>query len=185
MNARLQMKQTLLLLFTIVAASAFAEDKELRLTVGRETYTLSPFSQISTRNHYFGEYRFPIEATAGTKLHLFPNGQFVISKWSDIGPDELCAAGTYRVEGDRLSLQFSRVVSGYEDLKTKLSDLHLLWGWIEKKDYVTGCEVFVFPAEAWQDLKSTPDKANFQFLQRGAEYNDWQKILRDYEAQKE
>jgi hypothetical protein len=94
----------------------------------------------------------------------------VISEWSDIGPDELQAAGSFRVDGDNLSLQFSRVRPGHEDLKTKFSDLHLLWGWIEKKDYVTGFEVFVFPPEAWQALKLNPEKSDY--LQRGTEYNE-------------
>lgn len=178
------MKTILLLLCTIFAAKSFAADDELRLPVGREVFTLNSFSGTSPRRHYFGEYRIPIQYTGGTKLHLFPNGRFVISEWSDIGPDELQAAGSFRVDADRLSLKFSRVLPGHEDLKRKFSDLHLLWGLIEKKDYVTGFEVFVFPAEAWRALKAKPEKARFLFLQRGTEYNDWQTILRDYEAQK-
>ena len=179
------MRTILLFVCAILAVKAFAADDKLQLPVGREVFTLNPFSEISTRRHYYGEYRFPTEATSGTKLHLFPNGQFVISEWSDIGPDELQAAGSFRVDADRLSLQFSRVLPGHEDLKTKFHDLHLLWGWVEKKDYVTGFEVFVFPAEAWQALKAKPEQARLLSLQRGTEYNDWQIILRDYEGRKE
>jgi hypothetical protein len=177
------MKRLLALACIFLPIAAVAGDKELRLPFGREVFTLHPFSGTSPHNHYFGEYRFPIEYTGGTKLHLFPNGRFVISEWLDIGPDELQAAGTFRLDGDQLSLQFTRVRPGHEELKTKFSDLHLLYGRIEKKDYVTGFEVFVFPADAWQALKANPGKADY--LRRGTEYNDWQTILRDYEAQKE
>lgn len=179
------MRTILLLVCAILAVKAFAVEEKLRLPVDREVFTLAPFSETSPRKHYFGEYRFPIDATGGIKLHLFPNGRFVVSKWSDVQPDELKAAGSFQVDGDRLLLQFARVVPGYEDLKTRFADVHLLWGWIEQKDFVTGFEVFVFPSDAWEALKTDPDKARFLFLQRATEYNDWQTILREYEGQKE
>ena len=168
------------ILLSVVASAA---DKELRLTVGREVFTLNPFGEVAPRRHYFGEYVFPTQYTGGTKLHLFPNGHFVISEWLDIGLDELQAAGSYQVRDDRLTLQFSRISPGHEGLKKKFADLHLFWGWIEKKDYVTGFEVFVFPPEDWETLKTKPEKVNY--LQRRTEYNDWERILRDYETQKQ
>jgi hypothetical protein len=174
------MRRFLPIAFILLAMASSAAEKELRLPVGREVFTLSAFGEVAPRRHYFGEYRFPIEYTGGTKLHLFPNGRFVISEWSDIGPDELQAAGSYQVRADRLTLKFSQIRRGHEELRRRFSDLHLLWGWIQKKDYVTGFEVFVFPSEGWQTLKTNPEKADY--LQRRTEYNDWERILRDYEA---
>src|SRR5262245_35114049 len=107
------MRRALPIAFILLSMASYAAEKELRLPVGREVFTLSPFSEISFHWHYFGEYRFPIQFTGGTKLHLFPNGRFVISEWSDIGPDELQAAGSYQVRADRLLLQFSRIRRGH------------------------------------------------------------------------
>ena len=176
------MKCLTLLACLLLSVAAPAADEKLRLPVGREVYTLKPFREVAPRRHYFGVYAFPFDLTGGTRLHLFPNGRFIISTWLDIGPDELQAAGSYQVRDDRLTLRFSRVSPGHEGLKKKFADLYLLWGWIEKKDYVTGFEVFVFPSEAWTTLKTNP--AEVHYLRRQTEYNDWERILRDYEAQK-
>jgi len=173
------------LICIIFTTRVWADGDSLRLPVGAEIYTLHTFNGATQRNHYFGVYRFPIEDTGGTELHLFPNGRFVISEWSDIGLDRLQATGSFRINADRLTLHFSRILPRHENLKTKFSNLHLLWGWIEKKDYMAGFEVFVLPADAWQMLKTKPEKARFLFLQRQVEYNDWQAILRDYDTQKE
>lgn len=175
----------LLSICMICAVPVRAGDADFRLPWGREVFTLRPFDGISLRSHYFGEYRFPDDFTSGTKLHLFPNGRFVISKWTDIGPDKLQASGSFRVNGDRLLLEFSRIHPDHEDLKTKFSDLRLFVGQIQKDKYITGFEVFILPADAWAAFQADPEKINFLILQRRAEYNDWQAILKDYEAREE
>lgn len=155
---------------------------DIRLPVGHEILTLNSFEKIYPRMHYFGEYVFPDEHTGGTKLHLFPNSDFVISEWLDIGPDQLQAAGTFAVRGDCLTLQFSKTRPGQESLKNRFSDLHLQWGSIQKEGYVTGFEVFVFFGQEWKKLKESSHEV--RYMQRKIEYNDWEKILRDYSEQK-
>src|SRR5262245_52190023 len=156
----------------IFSITAFADEAELQLPVGDEVFTLYQFGEVFPRQHCFGEYRFPIQLTGGTKLHLFPNNRFVISGHSDIGPDELQAAGTFRVNEDRLTLEFSRVQPGKENLKTKFSALHILYGRIQKKNYVTGFEVFVFSSDEMEKLKAKAERP--RYMQRGTEYNDWE-----------
>lgn len=163
-------------LATLLCATAMAAEPKLRLPVGEETYTLNTFQGVSI--DWSGRYFHPFAFTGGPCLELFPSGYFAIIWTSDIGADELQALGKYAVDGDQLKLSFSRIVPGNKDLKQEYSGLHIMWGWIEKEDYVTGHEVFVFTPTDWAKLKSNPQEAIF--LQRRTPYYDWQTILRGY-----
>lgn len=157
--------------------SAAAADKYPRLPVGREKYTLNTFHPAMGKD-YFGVYASPYSST-GVCLALFPDGRFAIFASLDIGPDRCQALGRYAVEGDRLKLAFTRVRLGRQALRQEFSGLHILWGWIEKKDYVTGFEVFVFKPAGWQQLGENPQEASY--LQRRVAYYDWLAILHRHE----
>jgi hypothetical protein len=77
--------RTLAVAYTLLfSCLSIAQEEALHVTVGSDVFALSPFDGAYPGHHYFGEYAFPFELTGGTELHLFPNGQFVISKWTDI-----------------------------------------------------------------------------------------------------
>jgi len=177
------MIRLLLLVCILAAIEAIAADERLRLPVGSKVFTLRTFGQVNPNWDYFGEYHFPLMYTGGTKLHLFPNGRFVISEWVDVGGDELLAAGSFKLHNDRLALEFSRIAAEHEHLKQRFSDLHLLYGRIETETTVSGFEVFVFTGKGWETLRT--DGAKPEYLSRHREYSDWESILRGYEAQKQ
>jgi hypothetical protein len=168
-------------LFAAALALCFAliaQGVELR-TRG-ETYTLNPFdAPLSGTYNYFGQYAFPIEHTGGTLLHLFPNGLFVVSKWTDIGPNEFLASGRYNVKEARLALSFSKIEMGRERDLTWLSDLHVVWGNIKRENYVTGFEVFVFSGSDWEKLMRGAKEVTF--MERKVPYNDWEHILHEFQ----
>ena len=174
------MKYCLTLYLVMWSCVAAAAELKMRLPVGRETYTLNSFHNAMPET-WFGVYASPDDFTGGTDLALFPNGRFAIVETSDIGPDDLKALGGYAVHGDRLNLSFSKILPGQKDLKQQFSGLHILWGWIEKKGYVTGFEVFIFTAPEWQKLKENPKQTTY--LQRRTPYYDWQATLRRYDSE--
>jgi hypothetical protein len=52
---------------------------------------------------------------------------------------------------------------------------------MEKPGYVTGFEVFIFPEREWEKLKIGPNEV--RYMRRTIEYNDWERILREYSTQ--
>jgi hypothetical protein len=170
---------------TRIFAAAFAfcfalAAQGVELSARGETYTLNPFdAPLSGTYNYFGQYAFPIEYTGGTLLHLFPNGVFVVSNWTDVGPNEFLASGKYNVKETRLALTFSKIEKGRESDLTRLSDLHVVWGNIKRQNYVTGFEVFVFAGTEWDKLMRGAKAVTF--MQRRVPYNDWEYILREFQ----
>lgn len=181
MNLRRASNRVLLIgcaVLMLISSASFAAEKKLRITVGSDIYTLYPYEGAYLGRHYFGKYSFPYELTAGTLLHLFPNGRFVISDWIDIGGERTLATGSFEVRDTELILNFSKFRPGMESIASRFADLRVLWGWMEKPGYVTGFEAFVFPKAEWEKLTEAPRGA--RYMRRTREYNDWERILSNY-----
>ena len=101
----------------------------------------------------------------------------MVSRWLDIGPNEFLASGQYNVNGTRLVLTFTKIEKGREAELNWLSDLHVVWGDIQRKGYVTGFKVFAIPGSDWDKLQHGEKDA--KFMVRKVPYNDWEKILRE------
>lgn len=175
------MRIVLFILSLLASVAIGAENLNLRLNAHGDIYELVEFDRIPGDSHYFGAYTFTYALTGGTALHLFPNGRFAIVEFLDIGPDFVSATGTYKVSGTALALVFLRVKPRHESVRAEFADLHIVWGYMDKGDYITGFEVFVFPKDDWRKLYE--EKKDLSYMQRRTAYHDWQRILHEYQAQ--
>ncbi len=178
MNLPRTLSYALLICCALVLVSspvALAAEAKRRINVGGEVYTLYPYEQVYLGRHYFGQYAFAYEFTAGTLLHLFPNGRFVISDWIDVGGSRTLATGSFEVREPELILKFSKFRPGMESIASRFSDLRIAWGSIENPEYVTGFEALVFSKTEWEKLAETP--RDVRYMRRTREYNDWERIL--------
>ena len=163
------------LAFALLSATAEAT----KLHARGETYTIAPAtSDDLNRQDYFGVYEFPFDLTGGTRLSLFPNHQFVISSWSDIGiHDFLDAYGTFSIHDAHLKLDTSNVSDERRDSLKLFSGLKLAYGYVQKGDITYDQRYFLVPDVEWKKLDH--GQKMFNFLCLATPYYDWESILHE------
>lgn len=175
MNYRIQAIAILLTLST-----AFSAEKELRIEHRKgEVLALSKFEEATLDFHYFGRYAFSAERTGGLRLHLFPDGSFVISDWGDIRDEEVVAVGKFKHANGKLSLEYGKIDDKRAEIKARFSSLNLFFGRVEKAGQVSGFDVFLFDDKALQEL-STGTSTKHDYLTMDTQYYDWPKILSEF-----
>lgn len=172
------MKQVLIIAALALAVfSAPADSAQLRAK--GKIYEVSLVIDNNHGDHpeYFGIYASPYDYTGGTRLSLFPNGEFVISAWADIGPhDFLIAYGTYTVRDASLVLKPTEIPDGRESSLTAFSGLRLISGSVEKNHVVYDHSYFLLTQAEWKKLEQGKKDVNFMYVVEP--YFDWENTLR-------
>ncbi len=162
---------------------AFADQNsnKIYLDFGGEEYTLHNFNTIDFFHNFFGVYRKPIDLTQGIDLYLFPDFKFIYTEWGDIWEEKMIAQGTYTFKNGKISLNYTYKHKSFEQ-ELMNDSFHVLWGQIDKKDYVTGFISVLANDEVLNKLRKR-DKC-FDYMERITELYDWQGMYKHFSNNK-
>ena len=166
------MKKIIFIILALVAVQAIAE--ELKIQVGEEEYTFHE----ELLGNYFGVYSSPLDLTFGSDLHLFPNGDFIITNWIDIGGREVVASGKYKVKGHRLKLKYDfRKKAEFPVGERDYSKVYLYSGSIEEGHVSMGHKIFLLNPEQLEEARRGENFLNYCYMKRA--YLSWERILQN------
>ena len=159
--------------------------ESIPLKMGQDTYYFSHIKMNWPLLNIYGTYNGARECTAGTSLHLFPDGTFAWVAWVDIAPNKLVGEGVYRLENGRGILKHTFVSERYAD-KLKDASFHALGGRMHiGTNVVMGYEMILVDDDGFDKMKKIKSGEYFSdYKIRVREYYDWEDIKRDLKMTK-
>jgi hypothetical protein len=143
------------------------------IEVSGEKYTCWSFDGIEPFHHFWGIYKYPHDSLAGINLYLFPDYRFLYTQWCDVCEEKVIAQGSFRFANGKILLQQTHVEPKFKD-KIKQTSFNVLYGYIEKKHYVTRSLSLLITDDKLRRIQSS--KREFEGMIRSAELPDWQQI---------
>jgi len=168
------------LLFMVIGGNALcgSERDVISMKYGAYTYSLTPVETNWPHRSVYGAYRHGLDVTAGTDLHLFPDGVFSWVKWSDIGGSRIVGGGTYQFLNGCVTLCYDNISEQTAD-QTGRTNFYALGGRMNcVSNQVADYKFVLVDHEALKRIRE--EGGGFRCLFRYREYCDWKAIRDSY-----